>query len=64
MVWTSGPIGSRVDLLLLALDGADRDPSQRRLLGDRDPQRQHAGLMTGGDVLGVERLIPNSSPAR
>src|SRR5215212_7433158 len=56
MTWTSGPLGSRVDLLLLALGGADCDLPRLRLLGDRDPQGQDAGVVTGGDVLGVERL--------
>src|SRR3954463_16511604 len=42
MTWTSGPLGSRVDLLLLALGGADFDLPRLRLLGDRDPQGQDA----------------------
>src|SRR3954447_13765245 len=56
MTWTSGPLGSRVDLLLLALGGADLDLPRLRLLGDRDPQRQDTGVVAGGDVAGVERL--------
>src|SRR3954463_10514386 len=54
MAWTSGPRGSRVDLLLLALGGADLDLPRLGLLGDRDPQGQHARVVAGGDVLGVE----------
>src|SRR5215212_5117620 len=56
MTWTSGPLRSRVDLLLLALGGADFDLPRLRLLGDRDPQGQDARVVTGRDVLGVERL--------
>src|SRR4051794_38086800 len=56
MTWTSGPLRSRVDLLLLTLGRADFDLPRLRLLGDRYPQGQDAGVVTGGVVLGAERL--------
>src|SRR5688572_8399550 len=41
--------------VLVAVD-VDGQPAGLRLLGHRDPQRQHAGGVVGVDVVGVERL--------
>src|SRR4051794_13875107 len=51
-VRTSG----RVDLLGFRGVLADLDPPGLGPLGDRDPQGQHAGVISGLDVVGVQAL--------
>src|SRR6185312_16613179 len=47
---------SGVDLADARVRVGDLDPARLRLLRDRDPQGQHARVVRGGDLLGVQRV--------
>src|SRR5207244_3387281 len=68
----AGPVGfgcmsrtlaSGVDGLPVLALAADHDLAGLGLLSDRDPQRQHAAVVAGGDVLGVQVVAQDQLPA-
>src|SRR5689334_22196191 len=56
------------DLMTVTLSGADGDLARLRRLGDGNPQGQHAGVVAGYQLAGVERVteqeLPGEDPGR